>query len=182
MLQAVFQELKHDADDHTHPPIPNHQRLRERKKTKKGWVGGWELCGVGGGRQTPTEGKADCASLQMLQKRRSHLMPAPYPPWYTIPRSELEQSHPSCPVKTTQTDDLNFCTRCFYFSFPIQSKHTVRQCNNVCGCYINKPNSMLVNVVLLNAVKLLDISDTNRIFSVKFTFITDTPDVLEKIQ
>lgn len=27
VFEAVLQELKHHADDHTHPPVPDHQRL-----------------------------------------------------------------------------------------------------------------------------------------------------------
>lgn len=32
VLQAVLQELKHHADDHAHPPVPNHQRLHKGRK------------------------------------------------------------------------------------------------------------------------------------------------------
>lgn len=34
VLQAVLQELKHDTNDHAHPPVPNHQRLRAGKARK----------------------------------------------------------------------------------------------------------------------------------------------------
>ena len=34
MLQAVFQELEHDTDNHTHPPVPNHQSLRKKREQK----------------------------------------------------------------------------------------------------------------------------------------------------
>lgn len=27
VFEAVLQELKHHTDDHTHPPVPDHQRL-----------------------------------------------------------------------------------------------------------------------------------------------------------
>lgn len=32
MFKAVFQKLKHHADDHTHPPVPDHKRLTNREK------------------------------------------------------------------------------------------------------------------------------------------------------
>lgn len=32
VLQAVFQELKHDTDDHTHPPVADHQSLEGAKE------------------------------------------------------------------------------------------------------------------------------------------------------
>lgn len=34
MFKAVFQKFEHHADDHTHPPVPDHQSLTHREKQK----------------------------------------------------------------------------------------------------------------------------------------------------
>lgn len=32
VLQAVLQELEHHTDDHAHPPVTDHERLRARQR------------------------------------------------------------------------------------------------------------------------------------------------------